>query len=57
MLAAGMGIPLLLLGCVVIPLLPCLMLLRRRSQLDSADVKKRWGFLYCNSVSPTALAL
>ena len=43
-----MGIPLLLLGCVIIPLLPCLLLLRHRRQLDTADVKRRWGFLYCN---------
>lgn len=48
LLTAGMGIPLVVLGCIVIPLLPCLLLLQRCRRLDTADVKRRWGFLYCN---------
>lgn len=56
---AGMGIPLVPLGCIIIPLLPCLLLLRYRRQLDTPHVKRRWGFLYCNyrSVSPAAAAV
>ena len=45
---AGLGTPLALLSCVVIPLLPCLLLLRRRGHLDSPDVKRRLAFLYCS---------
>ena len=43
--SAGLGAPLALLGCVVTPLLPCLLLLRH---LDSPDVKRRLAFLYCS---------
>ena len=45
---AGLGSPLLLLACVVIPLLPCLLLLRQRGHLHSPDVKRRLAFLYCS---------
>ncbi|DBA69633.1 TPA: hypothetical protein ACH3X2_012695 [Trebouxia sp. C0005] len=47
-LSAGLGAPLVLLGCVVIPLLPCLLLLRQCGHLDSPDVKRRLAFLYCS---------
>ncbi|KAL0046985.1 hypothetical protein WJX82_003591 [Trebouxia sp. C0006] len=47
-LSAGLGAPLGLLGCVVIPLLPCLLLLRQCGHLDSPDVKRRLAFLYCS---------
>ncbi len=46
--SAALGTPLALLGCVVIPLLPCLLLLRQRGHLDSPDVKRRLAFLYCS---------
>lgn len=46
--SAGLGAPLVLLGCVVIPLLPCLLLLRQCGHLDSPDVKRRLAFLYCS---------
>ena len=46
--SAGLGAPLGLLGCVVIPLLPCLLLLRQCGHLDSPDVKRRLAFLYCS---------
>jgi hypothetical protein len=45
---AGLGVPLAVLGCVVIPLLPCLLLLHQRGHLDSPDVKRRLAFLYCS---------
>jgi hypothetical protein len=45
---AGLGSPLVLLSCVVIPLLPCLLLLHQRGHLDSPDVKRRLAFLYCS---------
>jgi len=45
---AGLGAPLAVLGCVVIPLLPCLLLLRQRSHLGSPDVKRRLAFLFCS---------
>ncbi|KAL0038989.1 hypothetical protein WJX77_004333 [Trebouxia sp. C0004] len=47
-LSAGLGAPLAILGCVVIPLLPCLLLLHQRGHLDSPDVKRRLAFLYCS---------
>ena len=53
----GMGIPLVPLGCIIIPLLPCLLLLRYRRQLDTPHVKRRWGFLYCNYRSMSAAAV
>ena len=46
--STGLGSPLLLLGCVVIPLLPCLLLLRQRGHLNSPDVKRRLAFLFCS---------
>jgi len=46
--SAGLGAPLALLGCVVIPLLPCLLLLHQRGHLGSPDVKRRLAFLYCS---------
>ena len=46
--SAGLGAPLALLGCVVIPLLPCVLLLHQRGHLGSPDVKKRLAFLYCS---------
>ena len=56
-----MGIPLVVLGCVTIPLVLCLWLLRLQmhGRLDTASVKRRWGFLYCNyrSVSAAAAAV
>ena len=38
------------LGCIIIPLLPCLLLLHdwRCRQLESANVKRRLGCFYCN---------
>ena len=46
--SAGLGLPLGLLGCVLIPLLPCLLLLHQRNHLDSPDVKRRLAFLFCS---------
>jgi len=46
--SAGLGTPLALLGCVGIPLLPCLRLLYQRGHLDSPDVKRRLAFLFCS---------
>ena len=46
--SAGLGAPLALLGCVVIPLLPCLLLLHQRGHLGSPDVKRQLAFLYCS---------
>jgi hypothetical protein len=46
--SAGLGTPLALLGCVGIPLLPCVLLLYQRGHLDSPDVKRRLAFLYCS---------
>ena len=45
---AGLGSPLVLLICVVIPLLPCLLLLHQRGHLGSPDVKRRLAFLFCS---------
>ena len=45
---AGLGTPLAFLGCVVIPLLPCLLLLHQCGHLKSPDVKRRLAFLYCS---------
>ena len=44
------------------PLLPYLLLLRHRSQLEAPEVKRRLGFLFCNytlvpSVEPLFLSL
>lgn len=47
-LSAGLGAPLALIGCVFIPLLPCLLLLHQCGHLDSPDVKRRLAFLYCS---------
>ena len=45
---AGLGVPLLLLGCVLIPALPCLLLLRHRRQLQSTAIRVRLGFIVCS---------
>ncbi len=52
--SAGLGAPLAVLGCVVIPLLPCLLLLHQRGHLGSPDVKRRLAFLYCSYRSVSA---
>ncbi len=46
--SAGLGAPLALVGCVLIPLLPCLLLLHQCGHLASPDVKRRLAFLYCS---------
>ena len=46
LLCAGLGTPLLLLVCFVIPLLPVLLLLRHRKQLQTAKIQLRLGFIY-----------
>ncbi len=48
MVSAGLGTPLALLGCVGIPLLPCLLLLHQRGHLGSPGVKRRLAFLFCS---------
>ena len=50
---AGLGVPLLLLGCVLIPALPCLLILRHRRRLQSIAIKVRLGFIFCNYRSVT----
>ncbi|KAL0052667.1 hypothetical protein WJX82_005691 [Trebouxia sp. C0006] len=47
-LSLGLGVPLLLLGCVLIPALPCLLLLRHRRQLQSTAIKVRLDFIFCS---------
>ena len=46
--SAGLGAPLALVGCVLIPLLPSLLLLHQCGHLKSPDVKRRLAFLYCS---------
>lgn len=41
-----MGAPLLLLVCISIPLLPVLLLLRHRKQLQTPVIQLRLGFIY-----------